>query len=100
MAKMNGKELSCDLTADEWQELNTASKRRPLFDEDSPELTDEMLQQFKRLHQKERIKQTVSLRISPATLKKAKMYGKGYTAFLSRLLDAAIQNDDMVRKCL
>ncbi len=100
MAKMNGKDLSCDLTADEWQELNAASKKRPLFDEDSPELTDEMLQQFKRLHQKERIKQTVSLRISPATLKKAKMYGKGYTAFLSRLLDAAIQNDDMVRKCL
>lgn len=100
MAKMNGKDLSCDLTADEWQELNAASKKRPLFDEDSPELTDEMLQQFKRLHQKERIKQTVSLRVSPATLKKAKMYGKGYTAFLSRLLDAAIQNDDMVRKCL
>lgn len=32
--------------------------------------------------------------------KKAKQYGKGYTGFLSRLLDEAIKNEEMVRKCI
>ena len=60
----------------------------------------EMLAQFKKVRQEERTKKTVSLRLSSATLKKAKEYGKGYTSFLSRLLDLAIQDESMVRKCL
>lgn len=42
----------------------------------------------------------VIVRISPATLKKAKEYGKGYTGLLSRLLDIAINDEEMVRKCI
>ena len=72
----------------------------PVFDADSPELTADMLQQFKRMSQEDRNKQTVSLRLSPRTLKIAKSYGKGYTSFLSRLLDEAIQNEELVRKCI
>ena len=29
-----------------------------------------------------------------------KQYGKGYTGLLSRLLDAAIDNEELVRKCI
>lgn len=72
----------------------------PVFDEDSPEMTAEQLLQFKRMNHENRIKQTVSLRLSPDTLKKAKQYGKGYTSFLSRLLDAAIDDEELVRKCI
>ena len=43
-------------------------------------------------------KLTISLCISPAALKKAKQYGKGYTGMLIRLLDAAIDDEDLVRK--
>ena len=32
--------------------------------------------------------------------KKAKQYGKGYTGLLSRLLDAAIDDEELVRKCI
>ena len=35
-----------------------------------------------------------------ATLKKAKQYGKGYTGFLSRLIDAAIDDEELVRRCI
>lgn len=52
------------------------------------------------MNQEERNKQTVSLRLSPKTLKIAKSYGKGYTSFLSRLLDEAIQDEELVRKCI
>ena len=100
MVTMNLNELSPDLTPDELQELETAESKSPVFDSDSPEMTPEMLMQFKRMNKETRVKQTVSLRLSPSTLKKAKSFGKGYTAVLSRLLDLAINDDDMVRKCL
>lgn len=100
MAKLNIKELNKELSMDELSELDAAAALPPVFDNDSPEMTAEMLLQFKRVRQGERNKQTVSLRLSPATLKKAKMYGKGYTSFLSRLLDEAIKDDFLVRKCI
>ncbi len=100
MAKLNIKELNKELSMDELSELDAAAALPPVFDNDSPEMTAEMLLQFKRVRQGERNKQTVSLRLSPATLKKAKMYGKGYTSFLSRLLDEAIKDDSLVRKCI
>ena len=68
--------------------------------EDCPEMTPEILKQFKRMHSKKRTKESVSLRVSADTLEKAKAYGKGYTAFLSRLLDVAINNEEIVKKCI
>lgn len=100
MAKMSIKELVTPLTADELQDLEAAEQKVPVFDEDSPEMTAEMLLQFKRMSSGERNKQTVSLRLSPKTLKLAKAYGKGYTSFLSRLLDEAIKDEYLVKKCM
>lgn len=100
MVKMNLNDLPEELTPEELAELNAASEKPLLFDEESPEMTALMLKQFKRVRRAENNKQTVSLRLSPATLKKAKTYGKGYTAFLSRLLDEAINDEAIVRRCL
>ena len=60
----------------------------------------EQLMEFKRINRQNRTKPTISLRISPTTLQKAKQYGKGYTGLLSRLLDLAIDDEEMVRKCV
>lgn len=63
----------------------------------------EMYAQFARLSQEkraERRKQVLSLRVSPQTMAKAKALGKGYTGILSRLLDLAIDDPEMVKKCL
>lgn len=100
MVKMHIKELDGTLTSEEMRELEAAEQLRPVFDADSPEMTADMLLQFKRMNQEDRNKQTVSLRLSPKTMKIAKAYGKGYTSFLSRLLDEAIQDETLVRKCI
>lgn len=100
MVKMSIKDLDRTLSDEEMQDLAAAEQMQPVFDADSPEMTADMLLQFKRMNQEERNKQTVSLRLSPKTLKIAKSYGKGYTSFLSRLLDEAIQDEELVRKCI
>ena len=100
MVKMTLTDLNQELTAEELQELEAAEKKEPVFDDDSPMMMREQLMQFKRANHQNRTKPTISLRISPATLKKAKQYGKGYTGFLSRLLDAAIDDEDLIRKCI
>ena len=100
MVKMTLNDLTRELTAEEQLELEAAEQRDPVFDVDSPLMSEEQLLQFKRVNRENRTKPTVSLRISPATLKKAKQYGKGYTGFLSRLIDAAINDEELVRRCI
>lgn len=85
------------------KEIEEASKRPVLFDEDSPELTSEQYEEMAaiaRRRREEMKKPVVSLRISPVTLEKAQATGKGYTGFLSRLLDNAINDPDIVAKSL
>ena len=100
MVKMKLSDLSNELTEEERLELEAAEKKEPVFDDESPLMMKEQLMQFKRINHENRTKPTISLRISPATLKKAKQYGKGYTGLLSRLLDAAIDDEELVRKCI
>lgn len=100
MVKMTLNDLTRELTAEEQLELEAAEQRDPVFDVDSPLMSEEQLLKFKRVNRENRTKPTVSLRISPATLKKAKQYGKGYTGFLSRLIDAAINDEELVRRCI
>ena len=72
-------------------------------DEDAPELTLEQYAEMAALAKKRRsknVKPVIALRISPDTLDKAKATGRGYTGFLSRLLDNAINDPDMVSKSL
>ena len=100
MVKMTLNDLNARLTAEEMKELADAERMAPVFDADSPEMTFEQLMQFKRVNHENRTKPTISLRISPDTLRKAKKYGKGYPGLLSRLLDAAIDDEELVRRCI
>lgn len=100
MVKMKLDELEPGITNEEAEEIEKASKMELVFDEDSPEMTKEQLMQFKRLNHYSRLKKNVSIRLSESTIQKAKSYGKGYTSFLSRLIDCAINDEAMVKKCL
>ena len=85
------------------KEVRSAAKRPIVFDDDAPELTDEQLAKFAVLAKQQRTdrkKPVLSLRISKETLAKAKLLGRGYTGVLSRLLDMAINDKEMVRKAL
>ena len=85
------------------REIEMAASMPVVPDEDAPELTLEQYAEMaaiakNRRSQKE--KPVIALRISPETLDKAKATGKGYTGFLSRLLDNAINDPQMVSKSL
>ena len=100
MVKMSFKDISSNLSDEEIHELEEAAARTITYDDESPEMTPEMLSQFKRMRQKSRTKQTASIRLSEKAQRFSKAYGKGYTSFLSRLIDAALDDAALVKKCL
>lgn len=91
------------LTASQVEMLEALKNRDVEPDEDCPELSAEQLSQFKRVSEikrEGRRKQTVTLRLSPSALNKAKSLGKGYTSVLSRILENALDNPDIIRRNL
>ena len=90
-------------TEEQKKRIREAMKRPIVYDDDAPELTEEQYRAFAiaaEEQRKARRKEIVSLRLSHDTLEKAKLLGRGYTGVLSRLLTMALDNPDMVRKCL
>ena len=90
-------------TEEQIMEIEAASARPVVPDEEAPELTLEQYAEMAAIARKRRsqqVKPVVALRISVSTLDKAKATGKGYTGFLSRLLDNAINDPQMVAKSL
>ena len=100
MARLTIREIGQELSEEELRELNEADNREVVFDEDSPEMTPEMLLQFKKQNKASRAKQTASIRLSEKAQKFSKAYGKGYTSFLSRLIDAALDDEKLVKRCI
>jgi len=96
MITMNLKDLPEELTEEEKKMLERAEKASITFDEDCPELTEEQLKQFRR--KSENRKETVTLRLSAKSLRKAKSLGKGYTAVLSRILEDALNDNEVIFK--
>lgn len=90
-------------TAKQIEEVKKASLRPIIFDEDSPEFTyEEMVKLVKetKKRREDTTKQVVTLRLSTPTVNKAKAVGKGYTSFLSRLIENAINDKDIVSRSL
>ena len=90
-------------TAEQIEEIEEASRRPIVFDDDSSEFTYEemvkMVEETKK-HKIDNTKQIVTLRLSTPTINKAKAVGKGYTGFLSRLIENAINDKDLVSRIL
>ena len=96
-------DINKPLSDDEKKMLERADKMPIVYDEDSPKLTPEQLTEFRRVSEmrnNERRKQTVTLRLSPSALSKAKSLGKGYTSVLARILEEALKDNDMIKRCL
>ena len=101
MITMNLKDLPEELTEEEKKMLERAEKASITFDEDCPELTEEQLKHFRRVSERrksENRKETVTLRLSAKSLRKAKSLGKGYTAVLSRILEDALNDNEVIFK--
>lgn len=93
MAKVMMNSLPAELTPEEIEELEAVEKMPICFDDDCPEMTDEMLKQFHRMD-------SVTIELSPGSMKKVKSLGEGYSKILSRLLDLALNDAEMVKKCM
>ncbi len=90
-------------TEEQIKEIEAAMAMPVIPDEDAPELTLEQYAEMAAIARSRRSKQVkpvIALRISQSTLDKAKATGKGYTGFLSRLLDNAINDPQMVAKSM
>lgn len=91
------------LTDEELAEIEALKDIEPEPDEDSPAYSLEELREMKRITEErkaERNKQSVTLRLSPATLAKARSLGKGYTSILSRIIENALNDPDTLRNSL
>ena len=72
-------DLTQPLTPSQVEMLHNLESKPISPDEDCPELTMDQLAQFQRIsaaNREERCKQTVTLRLSPQTLRRAKSLGK------------------------
>lgn len=91
------------LTEEQKKMLEKSAAMSIVFNDDSPELTAEELMEFRKIadiKKEERRKQTITLRLSPSAIRKAKSLGKGYTSILSRILENALNDKDIIRKSL
>ena len=80
--------------------LLTAAKLPIHAKSEYPEFSEIELMQFKRIsnaRRADRQKQTVTLRLSPQALEKARSLGKGYTSVLSRILERALDDPDVIK---
>lgn len=93
MAKVMMNSLPAELTPEEAVEIDAAEKMPIIFDDDCPEMTVEMLKQFHR-------PDTVTVRISPDSMKKVRSLGADYPQILSHLLDLALNDAELVKKCM
>lgn len=93
MAKVMMNSLPIGLTPEEAAEIEMAEKMPVIFDDDCPEMTDKMLKQFHR-------PDTVMIKISPDSMKKVRSFGADYPQILSHLLDLALNDAEMVKKCM
>lgn len=76
---------------EEKEMLNEAKKLPVVYDEDSPELTDDMEKAFIAARKRKPYKvEPLTVYVSPATIEKAKAIGGDYADVLGRLLDDAV----------
>jgi len=85
----NGK---AELTSKELQEIENAKKLPVVYDEDSPELTEEMEKAFIAARKAKPYRGVpLTLYLSPVTIEKAKKMGADYVTILGKMVDKAVE---------
>lgn len=91
------------LTSEQKRRIDRASSMPITYDEDSPRLTPEQIDEMRRiaiLQRESRKKQTISLRLDWESINLAQSFGKGYTGLLSRILYKALRDPEYIKDCL
>ena len=93
-------DFNAPLTERQKKMLKELETRPVVPDEDCPELTDEQLEQMRRILEERRAaitKEVITIRLKPQTIKKAKSLGKGYTTLMSDILETVFNNDELLK---
>ncbi|MDE6774927.1 MAG: BrnA antitoxin family protein, partial [Ruminococcus sp.] len=94
-------DFSRSLTAEQPAMPKDAADSPAVPDEECPEITDEQIARLaetaRMRRQQTETKQTVAIRLSPQALTKAKSLGKGYTTILSRILETALADNEIIK---
>lgn len=91
------------LTEQQKKQIEELDKRPIVFDEDCPELTDQQIKEIAAMaaqQRAERRRPLLTVRVKPETLEKVKALGKGYTGIVGRLVDMAVNNPELLKRCL
>lgn len=91
------------LTQKQIKQIEAADRMPPVSDDDCPELTDQQLKELAAMaaqQRAERCRPLLTIRVNQDTLAKAKALGRGYTGIVGRLVDLAINNPDLLKRCL
>lgn len=85
-------------TEEQRLEIREAAKRPPVYDEDAPELSLEQMQRYRKAAINKKAKSAVTLELSKENMEKAYAFGEEYKSILSRLLELAMNDQDLLRK--
>lgn len=92
-------DLNAPLTEKQKQMLYNMNGKPIEFDEDCPELTDEQLKRCARVSRKN-APNTITIQLSTQAMEKAQSLGNEYPAVLSRILETALSDNELIRRCL
>lgn len=85
-------------TEEQRLEITEAAKRTPHYDEDAPELSLEQMQRYRKAAIDKKNKTAVTLELSKENMDKAHSFGNEYRTVLSRLLELALNDKDLIKK--
>lgn len=88
-------DVEAPLTAEQKTELEALRSRKVIADDDAPLLSEAQLEKLKKIVQDRQSvnrKETVSIRLKPETVAKAKSLGKGYTSILAEIIEEALSD--------
>lgn len=85
-------------TEEQRMEIKAAAEREPVYDEDAPELSLEQMRRYRKAAVRKKTKSPVTLELSKENMDRAHSFGKEYRSVLSRLLELAMDDKDLVRQ--
>lgn len=85
-------------TEEQRQEIREAAKRVVVCDEEAPELSPEQMRRYRKAAIDKKAKTAVTLELSKENMDKAHSFGNEYRAVLSRLLELAMNDKELVKK--
>ena len=90
------------LTKEQYAQVMKAVEMPIVYDEDSPETTEELYQLYEPIAARQRAERehpVMAFSVTKETMEKARSLGAGYTRVLSRLMEMALNDPDMIKKC-